>query len=271
LAPTLTTAQSLSGEAMRELFNQGFSDYLVPMHLDAAAFTRHLDINDIDLSISPVLVDEQPLSFALVGVRDDEAWIGGMGTVPAGRRHGYGQLVMESALAGARAGGCSLVWLEVIDANRAALGLYEKLGFEVARDLLVWTLAPSDETGDAVEVDVHRASSCIALSRQRPQPWQHADAVLAKLAQADDPLRAVGVEHDGELVGAAICTVVRGTVGVMQIAAADETVATNLLRSAAAGRPLRLSNVPSDEAPSRAMGQLGAELVARQYEMRRAL
>ncbi len=269
MTKTITSAHTLERAAMHELFNEGFSGYLVPMRLDDAAFSTYLEHNDIDLDVSRVMVDERPASFALVGVRRDEVWIGGMGTVPAARRQGYGQLVLESALDAARAIGGRLAWLEVIDANRAALTLYDKLGFGVTRELLVWELPASTQTGNGGEVDVRQAWSWIAANRQGREPWQRADEVLTKLTHGE--LRAVGIEQDGELAGAAIFRSTRDRVSVMQIAAADEQVAAGLLCSAASGGPLRFANVPANEPSSTAMRKLGAKVVARQHEMRLAL
>ena len=42
-------ADTLEPSALRELFNEGFSDYLVPMRMDAATFADHLRANDVDL------------------------------------------------------------------------------------------------------------------------------------------------------------------------------------------------------------------------------
>jgi len=79
-------ADTLEPSALRELFNAGFSDYLVPMQLDAPAFAEHVRVNDIDLGCSRVVADDRPVAFALVARRGEAAWIGGMGTVPSHRR-----------------------------------------------------------------------------------------------------------------------------------------------------------------------------------------
>jgi GNAT superfamily N-acetyltransferase len=114
MSTAIITADTLERSAMRELVNAGFSGYLVPMHLDEAAFAAHLDRNDIDLAASPVLADGDPVAFALVGIRGADAWIGGMGTVPAARRSGHGREVMHAAVDLARARGCRSLWLESI-------------------------------------------------------------------------------------------------------------------------------------------------------------
>jgi ribosomal protein S18 acetylase RimI-like enzyme len=273
---SIITAQELERSALRDLFNAGFSGYLVPMHQDEATFRTHLIRNDIDLTVSPVLLDGDPVAFALVGIRETDAWVGGTGTVPEARRRGHARRTMQAAVASARDRGCRSLWLEVIDANTAALGLYEQLGFETTRDLLTWRLPRSPNPGESVAVaatavDPERASSWIAANRVSAEPWQRADRVITTLERDGVELRAIGVEKDGELAGAAIYTVTDESARVLQITAADEAIATTLLSSAARTGPLSLGNVPVDESPSQAMASLGGELIARQHEMRLAL
>jgi hypothetical protein len=165
------------------------------------------------------------------------------------------------------------LWLEVIDANAPALGLYEQLGFETTRELLTWRLPRSPGPGEPVAVDAtavepERAASWIAANRMSAEPWQRADRVITKLQRDGVELRAIGVEEDGELAGAAIYTVTDGSARVLQVTAPDEAIGATLLSSAARAGPLSLGNVPVDEPPSRAMASLGGELVARQHEMR---
>lgn len=271
MSTTIISADTLERTALRELFNAGFSGYLVPMHLDEATFATQLDRNDIDLAASPVLVEADPVAFALVGIRGADAWIGGMGTVPAARRRGYGREVMQAAVASARARGCRSLWLEVIDANRPALALYERLGFEAVRDLVVWSLPQAAGAAEAVAVQLHRARAWIAGHRESGEPWQRADPVIAKLERDGEEVRAIATEQRGELVGAATYTVSDGSARILQIAALDEAAASILLRCAAGAGQLSLGNVPQDEPASQAMASLGGRLVARQHEMRLAL
>ena len=44
----LVRASELPEHALVDLFNAGYSDYLLPMALSTAAFVEHLAANDID-------------------------------------------------------------------------------------------------------------------------------------------------------------------------------------------------------------------------------
>lgn len=59
--------------ALLDLFNAGFSDYLLPMQLTAAAFAEHIAANDIDLGCSRVVLKDEPAAFALIARRDGQA------------------------------------------------------------------------------------------------------------------------------------------------------------------------------------------------------
>ncbi len=261
----VTSADSLSLPELAALFNEGFSDYLVPMRLSEDHFADHVRNNDIDLSCSQVVVEDEPVAFALVALRGEDAWIGGMGTVPAQRRRGLGERALVASMEETSDRGTSSVWLEVIDRNEPAIGLYEKLGFELLRDLIVWSLVPPDDPPPpSQEVEVEQARLWIAEHRQSREPWQRTDAALRHM----HGLRALTVES-----GAAVIYRSAGdTTIALQIGATDEEAAADALLAAASGASaLRLSNAPAGEPASRALERLGAEQVAWQHEMRLAL
>jgi ribosomal protein S18 acetylase RimI-like enzyme len=235
------------------------------MRLDDDGFAAHVELNDIDLSASRVAFDgDRPVAFALIAIRGAAAWIGGMGTLPSERRRGLGEAVLVAGLDAARGRGCRRAWLEVIDRNEAAVRLYDRLGFERERDVIVWSLDGHDQAAAAARTPtVDDAQAWIAAHRPSREPWQRADASLARMRERRT-LRALAVERDGEVAAAMIHD---DTPSVLQIAALDEAAAADLLR----GREARMSNAPAGEPASRALEQLGARLVVSQHEMRIAL
>lgn len=269
---SLVFADTLAPSALAGLFNAGFSDYLVPLQLDEAALREHVRVHDIDLAASPVATEPDAAAFALLGVRGPDAWIGGMATAPPHRRRGLGRRVLVAALEAAAQRGCETVWLEVVDANAAAIALYRDLGFAPVRDLDVWSLEPQPEQPPASRpVDAPAAQAWIAADRSGREPWQRADATLARLGEGGVPLEALIVERGGAVVGAAVHRTEGTSVAVLQIAADDDAAAAAALLASAGGRAVHLANTPSDGGCARVLAGRGARLVARQHEMRLAL
>ena len=266
-------ASTLDPSLVRELFNEGFSDYLVPLQLDEAAFRGHVAGNDIDLDSSRVAIEDRPAAVALIARRAAAGWVGGMGTAPAYRRRGLGECALVAGLEAARRGGCREMWLEVIDENRAAIALYEKLGFDLVREVVVWSMpARRDGVPPSQPIDPEAAQAWIAAHRESREPWQRTDESIARMRARGAALRGLTVSRDGEVAGAVVFRDDADPVVTLQIAAVDVSAAGEaLLAAAGANRGLRLSNAPVGEAPGRALARLGARPVVRQREMRLAL
>jgi ribosomal protein S18 acetylase RimI-like enzyme len=290
----LAPAGELELPALAEVFNEGFSDYLMPLRLDEAAVRSHVDEYDIDLGCSRVVIEETPVAFALIARRDAKGWIGGMGTAPSHRRRGLGEKALVAAIEAARERGTRAVWLEVLEDNKGAIRLYEKLGFERVRDLVVWSLpavatsgaanggagtgrtangeaanrgtANGGAAGRAAQAGAARA--WIGANRPSHEPWQRADATLDNMRARGSRQHGVVVQRNGQVTGAVVYRETESGVSALQIAAIDDAAAAQALLTAAAGRNLRLSNAPVDEPASRALDELGASQVARQHELR---
>ena len=263
-------AAELSTAEFLKVFNSGFSDYVVPLRLDASALRAHLRENDIELDRSPVAVAEEPAAFALLGIRGRDAWIGGMATVPAHRRAGLGRRMLDAAIDSAAEAGCTTVWLEVVDRNAAAAALYHARGFAQVRDLVVWSMpAAADGGAEARAVDEREAGAWIAAHREEREPWQRADGTLERLRGAGAALRGLVLERSGEIAAALVCR--DGTsVSLLQLAAVDDEAGEALLRTAAGDRGLHVTNAPADGRISRVLERCGASVIARQHEMRLA-
>jgi GNAT superfamily N-acetyltransferase len=273
---TLMPASALTLPELLALFNLGYSDYLVPLQLDEPTFAEHLACHDVDLDCSMVLADPAPGAFALVARRGATGWVAGVGTAPEQRRRGLGQRVLSAALQAAAQRGCATVDLEVIDANHAAIALYRTLGFAIVRDVLVWSLAATGQPPPASRAaGVPEAQAWIAAHRRDPDPWQRSPATAEAIRAHGGELRALFIESDGaeatggEPTAAMVWREAPAQVSVLQVAATDETAATQALLAAARGqRAVRLTNVQADDPASLALRRLGARIVARQHEMR---
>ena len=268
----IMAARSLPLPALTDVFNAGFSEYVVPMRMTESALAEHLDVNGIDLDCSRVLADrhaDPPVAFALIARRNDEAWVAGMGVAPGFRGRGLGERVLRAGLEAAAERGCKVVWLEVITTNPRAIALYAKLGFERVRDLAVWSLPARPGVGSAGRaVGASDAHAWIAAHRQCREPWQRADPALERHLARGTDVRGLDVERDNATVAAVLLRSQGETASVIQIAAVDEHAATEALAAAVAGHEdLRVSNVPVDDGLSAALTSLGARELLRQHEL----
>jgi ribosomal protein S18 acetylase RimI-like enzyme len=131
----LRPASSLSHAEVAELFNAGYSGYVIDFRIDETVLRSMIHAFDIDLDASRIAYrGGERVGLANLALRGDQAWIGGVGVVPAARRQGVAETLMTALHDEARARGVNDVWLEVIEQNHAAFRLYDKLGYRVVRE-----------------------------------------------------------------------------------------------------------------------------------------
>jgi ribosomal protein S18 acetylase RimI-like enzyme len=253
----LRPASTLSLAEQTELFNAGYEEYVIPMRLnDETALRWMIDSFDIDRDASRIAVrGGERLGFANLAIRGDEAWVGGVGVVPAARRQGIGELLMRALHDEARARGIARIWLEVIEQNDGAFRLYEKLGYDVVRPLEVWTIPKRDAPEDSStrEVNLEQAQARVRELRATREPWQRADATVANFTDA------LGIESDE---GAAVFRV-KGAVQLIQIAG----TARELVETVRSHGDTILLNLPPDDPAADALPGLGGGVMLRQREM----
>src|SRR5436190_974178 len=137
----LRSARTLTPAGRADLFNAAYEGYVMPFHIDEQQLAFMDNAFDLDLDASQVAFrDGEPVGLANLGLRGEDAWIGGVGVVSAARRTGVGEALMRGLHEQARERGVRRVWLEVIVENSGALALYEKLGYRTVRDVEVWSL-----------------------------------------------------------------------------------------------------------------------------------
>ncbi len=266
--PDIVPAGSLRTPELVELFNRAYADYFVPIQLDEAAWAGMLTRFDVNLEASRVAPGA---GIVLLGVRDDRAWVGGMGVVPEARRTGVGRRLMVSLAEQARARAVREVQLEVLEQNTPAIALYESLGFCRTRQLDVWALDRALEAPGAREIDADDALQWIAAHRREREPWQRETASVRRFASALHPLRGLEVLAGGRRAGAAVGLAAGGRASLLQLEATGELavgVARELIAAARGWAPVvRFLNVPSEHVAATVLREEGAVLEARQHEM----
>ncbi|MDX9992665.1 MAG: GNAT family N-acetyltransferase [Anaerolineales bacterium] len=173
---SLIPADQFSLETLVAIYNRTRTDYLIPMPMNVPRLEDYIRAYDVSLSHSLVAVLEgEALGVAMLGVRQDRAWITRLGVIPDTRRLGAGKALMTGLLEQAKNAGLNFSMLEVIKNNTPAHQLFLKMGFYETGELLVLRRPFLLSRLEPVSAEVRwleRAEALDLLGRDRGiQPW----------------------------------------------------------------------------------------------------
>ncbi len=192
---TARPVAALTSEQAAEAMTRSFEGYIVPVSVDGPAFERRFGAEHLDRYLSEVYTAGDDLvGICLITRRGATARIGGFGCTPAYRGVGVGRALMARAVVRCVEAGSTRITLEVITSNAAAVRLYERLGFRIARTLVGYrwdrpgAAGPVPRTAPAA-IDPSRFARGVAagLRSADEPPWQLAPETLAA---AGPPRRA---------------------------------------------------------------------------------
>ncbi len=173
----LIPASHFSIEQLTAIYNQTRVDYMVPMPMNVARLAEYIHTYDVDLEHSFVAMrDDELRGVAMLGVREDRAWLTRLGVIPHTRRCGIGEALAAGLIEEAERLGLRFDMLEVIKNNVPAHSLFLKLGFYEVGELLILRRAPfGSHPPDPVVAEAERLDRADALDlvgRDRgTQPW----------------------------------------------------------------------------------------------------
>ena len=173
-----------------EFLNQGFKNYLIPIHVNMDEFLSMLRKDGIDLSASRVLlIDEQPAGVALMARRGWQSRLAAMGISLEIRGQGAGSWQMAKLIDEARQRGDRAMVLEVIEQNIPAVRVYQKYGFQMVRRLLSFVRKDTQQAGADIlpETDLRELGHMILQYGLSDLPWQLSGE---SVAQMNPPARA---------------------------------------------------------------------------------
>ncbi len=261
---TLEPATTLDDDALAALFTAVYAGYWHPIEIDGAALRRMVASYDLDLQASAVALDgAAPAGLAMLAIRGELAWVGGMGVLPDRRREGTGELLTRHLVATARDRGVRRVRLEVLEQNTAARALYRRIGFAPFRDVAVWRLASPPAARAAVDADLDDALGVLTHA-EADAPWQRSPATVARLRALGSPLRAA-VSGTGRAVWARA----GDSASLLLLDAADPIEAAALVAHpfAHGATSLLWLNGPVDGVAADALREAGATPIGRQHEL----
>lgn len=184
----LISTSRFTMEQLTAIYNQTRVDYMIPMPMNEARLTEYIRTYDVDLQRSLVArQDGHMLGVAMLGVREDRAWLTRLGVLPNTRRSGIGLALCEGLLEQAEQLGLHFQMLEVIKNNVPAHTLFLKLGFYEVGELLVLRRSPIIPPPDPVVADARRLERVEALDLVRldrgTQPWTNQSESLSNAAE----------------------------------------------------------------------------------------
>ncbi|MCI0350042.1 MAG: GNAT family N-acetyltransferase [Acidobacteriales bacterium] len=247
-------------------FLEAFSDYVVKMSPTQAQLKEMLTRRGYAAEASAgVFEGDRLVAFALNGIEGKSAYNSGTGVISSHRRNRLGTEVMKFSYSLLRARGCTSYLLEVLEQNRAAIGLYESCGFVRRRSLQCWSFEAADPEG--IQPEIHPGpydwSSWQRWWSTLPA-WQNSGTSLQRARDQ----RVVLGNHDGYAI------VFPSTGDLPQLAVRPEarrrSLGTKLLQDAAAEakKPLRILHLDdSDSGIARFLENAGAVRTHRVLEM----
>ncbi|WP_158564102.1 GNAT family N-acetyltransferase [Jiangella anatolica] len=204
---TARPVAALTSEQAAEAMTRAFEGYVVPVAMDGPGFERRFGAEHLDRYLSEVYTAGDELAgVCLITRRGATARIAAFGCTPAYRGMGVGRALMERAVICCLEAGATRLTLEVITTNAAAVRLYERLGFRIARTLVGYRWDRPAAAGRPLrtapaEIDPARFARRVAagLSAAAEPPWQLAPETLAA---AGPPRRAYALGPAAALVSA---------------------------------------------------------------------
>jgi ribosomal protein S18 acetylase RimI-like enzyme len=272
---SLAVAQCTSAEVTAAIVHC-FKGYLVPMQLTPEKYETRFRAENLDPFASRVYLHKGvPAAVVMIARRGWTSRLAGMAVAEDFRGRGLGKSVMRAALEEAVLRQDRAMILEVIEQNRPALTLYDKLGFRPTRKLVGYELYPDVAAGDGSnpedlkEVDPFVVARLIASEGEPDLPWMLMPETLAAATapaqgfHLHDIAFAIVADPKAEKI------VIRGL--VVRPESRRQRWASRLLSALAArfGRPLAISAVVPENLASGLFQKAGWQLqTISQFEMR---
>ena len=158
------------------IWNEGFSNYFVPVQADVNSFLKRLANEDIEVSSSFVAEEDGQLQGILLNGFHEykgkvSAWNGGTAVHPNARRKGVGRMLLQKTIEEYEARGVKRASLEAIKENTGAISLYEEFGYKIKDELIFFK--GNIEKQSSIDVEFIRPELLLNLSIYNEDvPWQ---------------------------------------------------------------------------------------------------
>lgn len=250
----LVPANEFTLQQLTDIYNLTRVDYVVPMPMSQAKMREYIEVYDVDLTQSVVAISKKAaFGLGFLGHRGDHTWITRLGITPEGRQKGVGRKMMEDLIKRSNDLEAQAVILEVIKNNSPALNLFESLGFESLRELLVIRRPPTQldapSLNDHLKTTGYQEAMRLIETRTDAPSWVTANPSLKNAGNLSALVADLADGGRGWLVYQN--TVFQLSRLVIETQAGDPfQVATHLLRSLHTLHPAQdtvVENLPADD------------------------
>ncbi|NDI34478.1 GNAT family N-acetyltransferase [Chengkuizengella sediminis] len=144
-------------------WNKGFTGYYMDAQVTMDSFLNRFVSEGLSTELSILAYkDNEPIGLVLNGIREINgqrvAWNGGTGVAPELRSAGLGKLMMTEIFTIYKENGVDIATLEAIKQNEKAIKLYQKMGYDIKDQLLIYGSSESSQCnplkGDFSEYEI---------------------------------------------------------------------------------------------------------------------
>lgn len=181
--------------------NAAFAEYEIPMQWTEESLLQKMRIEDIDLSLSAGAFDDGTLAGLILMGADEgnsRVWDGGTGVLPAYRGQKLTERMFAYILPQLKQRGAKLMLLEVLENNKGAYKVYERLGFTTTRLLHAYkgNITPGKPTIYEIEtLTQYDTDELLNLCDWQPA-WQQMNQ---RIANRRDSVTTICIKADGQV------------------------------------------------------------------------
>ena len=270
------TLEHSSINDITQCLNQSFADYEIAIQWTEDSMRQKIKIEDIEPALSVGAFDGgQLIGSTLIGVDEElgtkRAWDGGTGVVPEYRGQKLTERMFEYILPRLQQAGIKMMLLEVLENNKTAYKIYERLGFKPTRLLRAYKGDINAAKGQEYNVEVltnYNADELLSLSDWQPA-WQQMNK---RILNRGDAVTTICIKVEDKIVAYAHYD--RQAKRVWQFAVATERrrngMATALFNHIAGSNnePWLITNIDAgSENTNGFLSSIGLKNIISQYEM----
>lgn len=271
----INTLDTISTTAILNVFNQSFSDYLIPFHLELEQLEIKLKSENINLSYSVgAFVNDKLVGFILHGYDENQLCVynGGTGVIPEFRGNGLTKNMYGFILPILKQHGIQQLVLEVISNNIPAIKSYEKIGYQKCRELNCYSGAVE---GKQINRDV-KIKDMLKADWNQLKPfwdvipaWQYS---IDTMSRSEGIYQTIGAFSKSQLIGYAVVNPKSGRISQIAISKSHrrKKVGTTLVSHIASQSQNKLSmiNVDAESVLNDFLIHLGFSHTLTQHEMK---